>query len=86
MAKIGTQKTITVEGIDYTLQHPGSREYMRIQDRITQDNGVPSSEKTADEVFKHIVVDPKVSFDYFDENDGLEEVIKEALSFLRTGK
>ena len=77
MAKIGTQKTIEVEGIEYTLQHPGTREYTRIMDRATNDNGIPSSEKLADEVFKH-VVNPKVSLEYFDEHDGYEDVFKEA--------
>lgn len=86
MAKIGTQKQVTVEGIEYTLQHPGSRESLKIQDRIMQDNGVPSSEKVAEEMFKHIIVEPKVSFDYFDEHEGMDEVLKEAMTFLRTGK
>lgn len=86
MAKIGTQKKVTVEGVEYTLQHPGSREYTRIQDRMVGDNGVHSSEKMAEEMFKHIIVDPKVSFEYFDENEGMEQVLKEAMTFLRTGK
>lgn len=86
MAKIGTQKKVTVEGIEYTLQHPGSLEYTRIQDRMVNDSGVPSAEKTAKEMFNHVIVDPKVSFEYFDEHDGMEEVLKEAMTFLRSGK
>ncbi|MCJ7988957.1 hypothetical protein MUB15_06140 [Priestia sp. OVS21] len=68
------------------MQHPGSREYTRIQDRMVGENGVHSSEKMAEEMFKHIIVDPKVSFEYFDENEGMEQVLKEAMTFLRTGK
>ncbi|MDE3837937.1 hypothetical protein C0966_00750 [Bacillus methanolicus] len=86
MPKIGTQKTITVEGIEYTLQHPGTREYLRIQDRAQTETGVPSTEKLAEELFKHVIVNPKVSFEYFDEHEGFEEVLKEAMTFLRTGK
>lgn len=86
MAKIGTQKTITVEGIDYVLQHPGTREQTRIQDRFLGEGGAFSTEKAAEEMFKHIIVEPKVSFDYFDEHDGFEEVLKEAMNFLRSGK
>ncbi|KRI41016.1 hypothetical protein, partial [Acinetobacter baumannii] len=62
------------------------REYARIQDRAQTENGLPSTEKMAEEMFKHVIVDPKVSFDYFDEHDGFEEVLKEAMTFLRTGK
>ncbi|MGC4378253.1 hypothetical protein WD019_15195 [Fictibacillus sp. Mic-4] len=86
MPKIGTQKTITVEGQEYILQHPGTREFIRIQDRIMTENGVPSNEKLAEELFKHVIVDPKVSWEYFDEHDGFEEVFQETMSFLRTGK
>lgn len=86
MAKIGTQKQVTVEGTEYTLQHPGTREYLRIQDRIQEGTGIPSNEKLAEEIFKHVIVEPKVNFDYFDENDGFEELFKEATTFLRTGK
>ena len=95
MAKAGTQKTVTVEGIDYVLQHPGSREWNRILDRTQMDNGNTSSEKLHEEIMKNIVVDPKVSWEFFDgkEDDeedegheGLEELMKEATRFLRKGK
>jgi len=86
MAKIGTQKTIEVEGIEYTLQHPGTRANVQIQDRTMTDKGIPSMEKMAEEIFKHVIVNPKVDFDYFDEHDGYEEVLSEAMTFLRTGK
>lgn len=86
MAKIGTKKTVEVEGKEYTFQHPGTRAMAQIQDRIQMENGSPSNEKLSEEIFKHVIVEPKVDFDYFDENDGYEEVVKEAFSFLRTGK
>ena len=94
MAKIGTQKKVTIEGVEYTLQHPGHREAARIDDRIQLQGGMVSTEKYAEELFKHVIVDPKVSWEYFDGNeekgieahDGYDELIKEASSFLRTGK
>lgn len=86
MAKIGTQKKVTVEGVEYTLQFPGHREATRIQDRIQTETGGVSNEKFTEELFEHVIVDPKVSWDYFDENEGFEEVIKEAATFLRKGK
>lgn len=86
MPKIGMQKQVTVEEVEYTLQHPGTRAYAQIQDRIQMENGSPSNEKLSEEVFKHVIVQPKVDFDYFDEHEGYEELMKEAFTFLRTGK
>ncbi|XIH76188.1 hypothetical protein C1N57_28160 (plasmid) [Priestia aryabhattai] len=94
MAKIGSQKTIKVEGIDYTLQFPGHREKTRIMDRCTTESGTFSSEKMAQELFEHVIVNPKVDWDYFDGNEekgiepteGFDELFKEASTFLRSGK
>lgn len=86
MAKIGTKKTVEVQGVEYTLQHPGTRAFVQIQDRIQMDNGNSSNEKLSEEIFKHVIVEPKVDFDYFDENEGYEELMSEASTFLRTGK
>jgi hypothetical protein len=94
MAKIGTQKQVEIEGVVYTLQYPGARERMRIQDRAQLEGGRMSSEKLAEELFKHVIVDPKVSWDYFDGNDekgiepheGLDELLEEAMNFLKSGR
>ncbi|MED3888143.1 hypothetical protein [Priestia aryabhattai] len=94
MAKIGSQKKVTVEGVEYTLQFPGHREQVRIQDRCTTDRGTFSSEKMAEELFKHVIVDPKVDWEYFDGNeekgiepkDGFNELFTAASTFLRDGK
>lgn len=86
MAKIGTKKQVTVEGTEFTFQHPGTRAFAQIQDRIQTENGAPSNEKLSEEIFKHVIVEPKVDFEYFDEHEGYEEVLKEAFTFLRTGK
>ncbi len=94
MAKISSQKTVKVEGVDYTLQFPGHREKTRIIDRCSTETGGFSNEKMAEELFQHVIVDPKVDWDYFDGNeekgieahDGYDELIKEASTFLRSGK
>jgi hypothetical protein len=94
MAKIGTQKIVEVEGIEYTLQFPGHREQTRIQDRCVNEKGTISTEKMAEELFKHVIVNPKVDWDYFDGNeekgieptDGFNELFKEASTFLGDGK
>jgi hypothetical protein len=89
--KLGTQKIVEVEGIEYTLQHPGHREATRIQDRVQLGEGKVSTEKYYEELMKHVIVSPKTSWDYFDGNekkeiegvDGFEDVMKEAADFLR---
>lgn len=86
MAKIGTKKQVKVEGQEFTFQHPGTRGFAQMQDRIQLEGGKMSSEKLSEEIFKHVIVEPKVDFEYFDEHDGYEEVISEAMNFLRTGK
>jgi len=84
--KLGKQIQVTVEGIEYTLQHPGSEEYLKMQDRMTGEKGMPSYYKTAEEVFKNVVVSPEVNFAFFDEHDGMDVVVEKALTFLRSGK
>lgn len=89
--KLGAQKIVEVEGIEYTLQHPGHRENARIQDRIQMGEGKVSTEKYYEELMKHVIVSPKVNWDYFEGNekkgieavDGFEELMKEAGDFLR---
>ncbi|MFP7735510.1 hypothetical protein ACLHDF_19225 [Priestia aryabhattai] len=84
--KLGKTKTVTISGIDYTLQHPGTEAWLDIQDRIQVGNGVTSNKQMAKEVFTHVVVEPRVNFAYFDEHDGMEELLNESITFLRTGK
>ncbi|MGG3450183.1 hypothetical protein [Domibacillus aminovorans] len=89
--KLGTQKIVEVEGTEYTLQHPGHREATRIQDRVQTGEGKFSTEKFYEELMKHVIVSPKVNWEYFDGNeakgieghDGFDELMKEAAAFLR---
>ncbi|OAH53900.1 hypothetical protein AWH48_11570 [Domibacillus aminovorans] len=89
--KLGTQKIVEVEGIEYTLQHPGHREATRIQDRIQLPEGKVSTEKYYEELMKQVIVSPKTNWDYFDGNEakgiegheGFDELMKEAANFLR---
>lgn len=81
-AKSGTQKTIEVEGKEYTLQHPGVREGVKIRGRSKDQFGNLDEEKYYDELMKHVIVQPKTNWDYWEENDGFLEVMKEASTFL----
>lgn len=56
-----------INGVKYVFQHPGKRMIIRMTDEATEVNGKRSFEKMLDLSFKHIVVSPTVSFEYFDD-------------------
>lgn len=78
------QEKVTIAGVEYTLQHPGVRARNQIMDRCATQHGFPSNEKLADEYLEHVVVNPKVTQDDFDDNPvAFEELMKAVSSFLR---
>jgi hypothetical protein len=77
------QKKITAKnGKVYTLQHPGVRAVTKINDRVKNKHGVPSEEKVCDEMFKLVVVEPKVNIDSFDSYVDMMEVANRAYYFV----
>ena len=85
MAKRGEQKTIKVEGIEYLLQHPGLLESIRMRDRSKNDIGTLIEELTYREMLDHVIFlkdGSKVDFEYFEENPGFADVMKEAMEFV----
>ncbi|MGG1105638.1 hypothetical protein ABES74_02335 [Bacillus subtilis] len=83
MSKFGKQKKVTIKGIEYTLQHPGTRRSIEFNDEaININTGMFSSAKLYELYMKEVVVEPKVSYDYFDEKPGFLELMKEVQTFL----
>ncbi|GGF77228.1 hypothetical protein GCM10010912_22900 [Paenibacillus albidus] len=77
------QKEITTKsGGKYTLQHPGVRNVTRINDRIKNKHGVNSEERICEEMFKHVVVMPKMGIDDFEEYKEMVEVANKAYFFI----
>jgi len=76
------QKKITVKDKEYLLQHPGVRNVTKITDRIKNKYGVPLDEKMADEMLTHVVVDPKVKLDDFDDYAEVSELVQRAFLFV----
>lgn len=66
----------------YILQYPGIREAVKIRDRSKNQFGALVEEKYYEELMKHVIVSPKVNWDYWEENEGFAEVIGEANTFL----
>jgi len=76
-------KTITTKsGKKYTLQHPGVRNVSRINDRVKNKHGVLMEERLCDEMFKLIVVQPKVTIDDFEDYEEMTEVANKAYNFV----
>jgi hypothetical protein len=83
VSKFGKQETYTAtDGTKYTFQFPGTQAAMELLDRAKNNIGVVVDSKYKVELMEHIIVDPKVSYDYFDEHDGFIEVTNEADRFL----
>lgn len=84
MAKRGEQKQIKVEGIEYTLQHPGLLESIRMRDRAKNDAGQMGEEAIYRELLTHVIFlkeGGQPDFDFFEENPGFADVIREAMAF-----
>ena len=83
-----------INGVTYVFQYVGKRMLTRMVDEATDSNGKRSTEKALEMAFEHIVVSPKVTFEYFDEPEHEEaydrvcEIIGEFLSgnFRNLGK
>ncbi|MUG68641.1 hypothetical protein GNP94_21970 [Paenibacillus campinasensis] len=82
MANFKQKKIKTKSGKEYTLQHPGVRMVTKIVDRTKNKHGVTSDERLGDEMLQHIVVDPKLKMENFDDYAEYFEVINEAYLFM----
>ncbi|MFY0324907.1 hypothetical protein [Bacillus sp. YIM B13590] len=83
MSKFGKQKKVTIQGTEYTLQHPGTRRMVELQDEaVNLNTGKPTSADLYDLYMKEVVVDPRVNYEYFDEHEGFMELMREVQSFL----
>ncbi|MCR8636183.1 MULTISPECIES: hypothetical protein [Paenibacillus] len=70
-------------GKQYTFQFPGVRAAAQISDRVKNKFGVPLEEKLAEEMMKNVIVDPKISWDYFgSDKKEFNDVIAASFRFL----
>jgi len=77
------QKTIKVNGNEYKLQRMGLRQYLKLKDASTV-NGVLQDEKFSEGLLESVLVEPKMTFEEFDDGDRLKDfavVIKEIIDF-----
>ena len=85
-----SQANIKIHGCQFTLQHPGMRAHLQMNDSsmIKNENDViiVSQEKLLEYILEHVVVQPKITIEWFDDReDGfelMEELVDEATRFL----
>lgn len=97
MAKLGkqTEVTITEDVLDkdgkktdtvdvvYKLQHPGVKKATEILDAtIVDGSGKTSITTMYEEYMKHVIVEPKTDWDYWEEHEGMQKVMGECATFL----
>ena len=80
-----SEKKVEIQGKEYTLKKIPPREWARLRDRCKNRFGVMSEEKFLSEIFEHMVVNPRVSLDDFEDYDECQEVSNAAIEFQHGG-
>jgi len=79
------QKKVVIDGTEYTLQKIPFRSYLEMEDRCTNRNGQLQKASYLTELFKHCVVNQRVTLESFDGNFGAaSELAGEIESFLKS--
>jgi hypothetical protein len=84
MAKKGSQKEIKIGDKKYILQHPGIKYCVKMRDTAKSATGVLMEEKYFEQMMEHVIFTEegkRTDWDYWDENEGFDEVLKEAINF-----
>lgn len=78
------QKNVTIGEKEFTLQHPGVREAIKLRGRAKDHTGQLDEEKYYEELMKHVIVQPKVTWETAEDlgASDFNELIKEASLFL----
>lgn len=80
--KYGKQEKHEVDGVEYLFQFPGVRKAQQILDNSKAPGGIFVDEAYNTQLMEHVIVQPKVNWDYWDEHEGYREVMALADNFL----
>ena len=80
-SKMERQRKFKCEDVEYTFQRPPMRDTVKMRDRCKDSNGELVEEKYYDEIMKHVIVEPKFDWEHWDEHEGFQEVMSEAIKF-----
>ncbi|MEK5278758.1 hypothetical protein NSS82_10940 [Paenibacillus sp. FSL H7-0735] len=82
MANFKQKEYKSKSGKSYTFQHPGVRAISKINDGSKNKFGVILEERLSEEVLKHVIVDPKMKIDDFNDYTEYSEVVNAAYAFV----
>lgn len=78
------QRKKEINGVTYTAQFSGLTTALRaVDENYIEDTNVISNEKLCNFLFEHVIVDPKVTIDSFDDLDEMQEVVKFAQDVMK---
>jgi hypothetical protein len=66
----------------YTFQFPGILKTQELIDGSTNGYGTTVTKDYNEALMKHVIIEPKTDWDYWDENEGYRRVMEEADRFL----
>lgn len=82
VSKFGKQHKHTAHGVQYIMQFPGTRRVQEILDN-SMVRGQINETIYNEQLMEDVIVQPSgLTFEYWDENDGYREVMKETDRFL----
>lgn len=73
-----------INGTEYTFQKLPAMEMVRLKERSSDDRGTPIESLLFVELAEHVIVNPKLDLEEFQDYGELMEVMKEALDFQLT--
>jgi len=83
---MASQKKVTVNGVEYKLQHPGALWYFEMIDRTRNRTGLRNTAEYYNEILENVVVSPQVTISDFGEDImSVFELVREANAFLGGG-
>lgn len=68
--------------VTYLFQHPGVRAAVQLRGRAKDATGNIDEEKYYEELMKKVIVQPRTTWEYWEDNEGFKDVMKEASTFL----
>lgn len=80
--KLGKQETFEFGDVEYTFQFPGVRRAQQILDASKSVGGGFVDEAYHTLLMSEIIVEPKINWDYWDDNEGYLTVMNKADTFL----
>lgn len=76
-----------INGVEYTFQRLLAMDFVRMKERATNEKGQILDSAMFEELAEHVIVDPKIDLEEFDDVVELSEIMEEAISFqLSKGK